>query len=1269
MTTTEHAGVRGFAALALCAACAGKGPLATPATPDALVDAAEREAMAPHATAAALARAGWLLYAVRGDEAAAETRFAAALTADPNQASALFGAAELANDRLDDAKAAALDARLVETHPEDPLAEIALRRLDMWQGGSPATDGALAPALQKVLASGRASVRSAVVARTVQARLAAARGDDRAERARWAEAGALQRWLVAGPFATHRLSELDTVAAANEASSGAAPLAAYETPFGPQAPRRIDVTDGDAGLDDDPGDADVYVATSDVDLAKGGDYLVLLEGAAAARVFVDGHAAYSRVPLPRALPRVGSAPVSLTKGPHRVAVRWSRLEGARFRLTLARRDGAPADFTTSWPLAKAPAAPAPGTWTDDGGALARARSALDAAPGEPDALIPAAIAVLDDDRALARKLVEAAVALSPHGVPGLVLRAELDLRDGDLPDRVARGRAARDEDAALAHRPLPRVLAMRAMLERDAERYDEAQARLDAAGPSPRAQLARARLAQARGNAAEAKRLAAAAESADPGRCDAMQLLFDLARSEDDLSRADELVRRLAGACGSRSALLGHLRSRGDAKGAVQLARALVAAQPSAVAPRTTLADALTAAGDSKGAADVLREALALAPRAAFLHRQLADALEHSGDAPGAKAERERVVALDGGNLRLAHALLHDAGAEPLAWAKRDARAQLAAYDASGKKLEQGAPAVILLDLGALEVHADGSSIERVHTVTKILDRRGLAKYGEVQVPDGAELVELRTLKPDGSVLEPDEVAGKETVSLTGLEPGDVIDFEYVRAMGPRSANLPGFTASSFTFREPEIPLFETTYEVRAPPEAKLEVDAHHFESAPPVEHAAGYDRWAYTARNVPSVVPEPASVSESEYLPWVQAGSGARQDALAVAFAELALMRSRPTYEIDELARTAGGSTPREKLNAIVAKVADAVRGRASSMSFGASASQVLASGRGNRLPVLKAALASAGVASHVVFVRGFGTDPSEHRFPRGDLWSAAVLRVDLPEGPVWLDTSLRLGPVGALPAWLSAAEATVLPEPGESVTTTRTPPLSSGDGRTVAYDLALSKDGALSGSAMETYRGFDSAGAAEALESMDPDRRRQAIESSLARTFRGAVLDELSADEANTPGMDTVLRYRFHASGFARVGPRGALTFPTSFSPAHLGRRFVERAVRQTPLLLDSSDRVRVTVRLALAPGMAARPRPPASAQLAFATFSSRAATEPGRVTLDEELSMNPARVPPEAWPKFKAFAAAVDEAQGAELTVAPDAGVVNASAPAAR
>jgi hypothetical protein len=389
--------------------------------------------------------------------------------------------------------------------------------------------------------------------------------------------------------------------------------------------------------------------------------------------------------------------------------------------------------------------------------------------------------------------------------------------------------------------------------------------------------------------------------------------------------------------------------------------------------------------------------------------------------------------------------------------------------------------------------------------------------------------------------------------------------------------------------------------------------------------------------------------------MPWVQVGYGAGQAELVRSVADWALLRARPSSATDELARRAQGATPRDRARSIHELVIDKVRGRSQGIDFSTSAAHVLSQGRGNRLVALKAALGSAGIGSHVVLVRTFTQDPAAYRFPRGELYGWAVLRIDLPGGPAWVDPALRLSPFDDLPAFARGQDAWVLPEPGEAPQRIRLPQSrpASNDGRDVSLQLDVGADGVARGHGRDLYRGFEAATLKDALERLDEVQRKQAVESMLGRGLRGVELESLSVEGEMAVAAPATLAYDVRVQLARRQGDR--LLLPASLLPARLGRRWAQKAERTAPLVFDAPEQQSVRVELALPPGKSLRGKwTPVDLRTPFGEFRWTAREERGRLVVEERLSLPQQRIEPSRYAQFADFCRQIDEAQGQELAV---------------
>jgi len=1206
-----------------------------------------------------LALAGWSALFDGADPARAAQLAERAIEQAPADPWARLLRAELARRDLEPRAEVDELLRLIEGAPAHPLAMVAAGRLPGFARRSPDLDadivGRVGPLLEDARVGGELRARLRGVMRVVHL------GESVAAAAPFVEgSGLVTAGSVVGPFSDWHALEARKVFGPEEP-------AAVRAAWGDRALRPFSFPSGTLSLRGEESDGDVYYVLTVADVASAGRYAVRLVTSAptTAAIFVDGTPVVERVGFAGPAGTQAAQAIELAAGRHLIAVRIVRGRGTGDAwVGIAPADGSPARI--AYRAAQPGDAPgvAPRLVDDPALRLGTDAGTLAARLVEEAGTVGIYAAAIDSSRRdpqAARQLVDRGLAHAPAALPLLALRAELLEADATLPQKIAQARAAADWEAVLAKDPAwGRALLAGASILTDAGRHDDALARLDAlakAVPGSTAPaLARARVALARGFDAEALALARGLAEKGSDRCAAWSILFDLSRRADAVADTDRAVEALA-ACGDgRVRLASHRASRGATAEAIALARQILEDDPQDAGAAMRLADLLASTGALREAVQLVERQEAFWPRNAWLPRRRAELLERMGEPADAQAARARALSLFGGDLALRRMQsLAAGGGDVLEDVDRDGLALVRAFERAPRQFDS--PAVLLLDFGAVEVYEDGSYVEKVHTLAKVLDKRGIDEFGEVHLPAGAEVIHLRTIKPDGRILVPEAIDGKESISLPGLAVGDYVEQEYVVARGARSSALPGWSAAPFFFRTSGVPMLESTYVVRARKEAGLEVDVHNGMEGAAIEEKDGWRTVTLRRTDVPALLPEPVSPAQREFLPWAQVGAGADETRLFPLFADNLAGAAAPTLEVQRWARDAAGAVKSGDRAAVVRALYERsmqeVEGN--ERGYGSSASEILARRRGNRTVLLKAALASLGIEARYAAIRPFEADPAPYRFPEGDRWGymALVVRPEPGDGWIWLDPGMRWAPFGTLAPGARGATAWILPEPGETAAQRTTAPQDDGQrGRDTEMRLVLGADGALHGEGVERYLGFDGAAARNGLEQMDDARRQQAIEASLARVFPGLSLDSL-AIENEASGI--AVRYAFSVPAFARDLGDGRQLVRIDAFQANLGRRFLARGTRETPLLVANPDRARISLQLELPEGTVVERGVEAAREFGpFGDYKRDVAFDGRVLAIRESLDMHRARVAPEQYADFANWVSAVDRAQSVELVV---------------
>ncbi len=1238
--------------LALCFfACV---PRVVPPT-QALDDAAQSLTASSSARTHALAAFHSLL--IEGDAKAATTRFDDALQKDSGDVYALIGQHLLALRLMQPQKSLHAALTILEKAPAHPLAPVAARIvLDLSQL-STSTAALVLERAPKLLAM-KQQPDSAHLLRSALANVLLDNGAHAAHAQTLQDLGVPTHATLLGPYSAFAVLDARTPTPPEEKGDLRKP---GNGPFGALTPRELHFADGRLSLASENSAGDVYLYAIDFTVPERATYVLRTVTSSSHTAIIDGTEVLTRFAVTSPAPTLTTRGVQLDAGTHRLLVRQVReRQAGHLTVSFQRADGRPAGFTFA--PARGEAKRWSGVKLDDSVKLyASAESVRAALEGEAGDALARFLAALDgqgrDPDGAAALLAELPPQVNAPSVA--MLRATVALKDRLVPPRTARGRATKELEAILARDDgfvAARVATAQFALEdgRQLDALDFARAAVAAHTPAGAPVLmTQARVELSLGHDAAAALTARQIDDVMPGACDALGLRFDVARRKDAQAESEALLAALSHCPGALTREAEFLRARGDVPGAAAKLEALLKLDESSVQVGTGLVSLYVSARRFDQAVVLLKKLAQQWPRNAQLPAALGDVYELMGRDADAFSAREAALLLDGANLSLRRAQeRRKTGRELLDEYAISTQEALKSYEAAPGG--EDATSAFVLDAAAIQAFPDGTMVDRVHIIQKALDQQGVQEIAEVHLPPGATVLTLRTLKADGTTLEP-EAIDKEGVSLPGVQVGDMIEYEYLLSHPPRGPAQPGFSAGAFYFQVARQPNARSSYVVIAPKGSGLFVDAHNVKApAPKVE--GDYEVLRHEERLVPPYIPEPgAPPSANEWLPFVSVGAGARgNEGLVREYGDAFAGHGLVTHEVRAFAKNAAGSsTGLGAVKAVYAAVHEKLQGRDAGLSMTAAAS--VTQDRGSRFWLLKASLEALGFTTRLAAVRAFMADPAPYEFPNEGLLPYLCLRVTVPgEGDVWLDTTTRFAPFGELPEYaLGGLEAWLLPEPQRAVERLITPPSSGKPGKVVTLKLALSEDGALTGSGEETYSGYEAAQLAEALESLSAENRQQALQSSLSRYFGGADLSGLEVVAPREVGAQVVVRYELSAPRFARVEGAGRLVASPPGFPLLLGRRFLLLQSRSTPLFIDSSEASVTKTTLTLPAGWALKqPLGDVKAEGPSGRYLRQEVQSGREVQFNEDFSLSRSRVQVRDYEDFARFAGEVDLLQLRDL-----------------
>jgi tetratricopeptide (TPR) repeat protein len=954
-----------------------------------------------------------------------------------------------------------------------------------------------------------------------------------------------------------------------------------------------------AGAVEERGGARLLRAAIDV---RAGSYDIVIEYAGEARLSVDDGGPIAHGGGDRYGPRASAARVTLAAGRHDLTLRLaSRVGDGDVTLMVLPGAAGAATFVdpraaaaprTSVVLTPLPTVLSPAAADVGAGALAAYCDAQVA--GRVEAV---------DAAATARERLRAL----PRFAVGEALAGALAREDPSLPASFARDAARGHLRAAVAVDPgLARAWQVLAAAELEDDRPREAvEAARSAAKAAPgwwAPDLTQARALRlqgldfdADGSLATAAAKAKANASAPDAPCSVLEALRRQAEDRRQLAREQSLAAALGG-CLSIETRVDRLRARGETTAAIAALRTALRIDPERDDLAADLTQLLAAAGRHGEALAELGALVAREPWNPLRRVRLADAQAAAGQLTAA---RETVAAAlasrpDGGDVRRAARALGIA--LPLDGFRVDGRAAIRAFEAANARYQ--APAVMVLDRTVTRVFPTGAVMTLTHQIVRVDSKDAIDKWGEIAVPAGAELLTARTHKRDGTTREPEEIAGKETISAAELELGDYVEWEYVETHAPSTAFAPGFLSERFYFQSFDAPLARSELVLVAPAALALEIDRRA--GAPRGESRLAADGTrvvSFTATGAPQLFAERAAVPQIEYVPSVRVSSGVGWTGWARYLGEELHEATRSSPALRARAQAlavAAGHDPAARAAALCAFVTDKIE---ATDDFADPASFALARGRGSRLTVALALARELGLPAQAVLARSRLTAEAAAPMPPQELddFDDTLLELDVAGVKRFVDLRFRHAAFGYLPPGVDGARAL---EVGDAKFTVARSAAGE-DRRTVDMTIRLDEQGGGVAVATEELAGWPALEWAELVDRFGADhaRLRQDFEQRfLGVQFPGARLRDLEVDmpRAGARGQGTArVRYSFVSSHLAvpiERAPKDGLEMriePTFFR-SQPGRRFAAEPQRATGLMLGYDVPVRMTATVEL-PGSA--------------------------------------------------------------------------------
>jgi hypothetical protein len=971
---------------------------------------------------------------------------------------------------------------------------------------------------------------------------------------------------------------------------------------------------------------------------------LVVEAKGGYNLFLDGSAVDSRRECGVVDPSTNWYSLALGAGRHRIRLEVASPDSAEVRVSLVDDRGNRLDGVTVVEGLPATLAPSEGVSALPPASRATETLVTSGEASEANLLLAARLATGRGDLLQDIELTERAVAAAPDDPwAALALAQSLFQEDGGSAtgERARRiGKLLREAGSIPGSRFLERALAIREGRGEDAERILDALA--DDYPADVRVLRLRVREAVQRGWAREGEDELEVLEAELPGSHDVAALRLEVLSALERWDEREQLLRALAAVTPVDTRWVAQLASGCLVGEAVSMTGELQSSidDPDfdAQVIRLNLEN-----GDLESARSALDRA-----RQRWGDLDVLDTLAlvlAAGDQAAMDRELAGALARNPSNLDLL-TLSWRRGAEPF-YASFEVDAT--DFAAAHKDLGNDVDAVLLLDQAVERIFADGSSLYYYHGLTRANTPVGVRAASILQPLPDAYFIKVRIIKPDGSVVVPSDLRGGEGfVALSQVEPGDLVEEEYVARVAAtgatRQGHLPPYL---YRFADEDRAFGLSEYVLLVPPEVDLLVDGN-FEGLERSEQEwRGLRMLDWRAERVPPMATEPFAPPVQDLMPWLNYGFGVTWQDVGDIVRDRMLPVLRTSVELRSWGRAEmSGATPEEQVRSLVSALVETVEVGDGDLAVGSTAGDSFSSRRGNRLGILAAVLVDAGWRVDLVLTRAWNERGNQLTVPTLDAFPVALLRVGRGDEEIWIDMREEGRGVGHINPLFQGADGLVLPlsDPQQPVTLIdRLPTFANPD---LVEEVMVKAVVSESGDARITFRLPLRGGQAEQLQqrvdSVPPDQVAMIYRQMAASLFPGA--DQVSGEiERGDDGAVILLE----------------LTAPRACEPE--GGQLVCRSLvlsnpivpvlaslpeRRYPLVLRLPLERNLELDLVAPDGWAVTPRPPRRLTANWGSVEETLSTADGVQRSTLHIVIPAVRVEPADYAAFARFCQALDE-----------------------
>lgn len=578
----------------------------------------------------------------------------------------------------------------------------------------------------------------------------------------------------------------------------------------------------------------------------------------------------------------------------------------------------------------------------------------------------------------------------------------------------------------------------------------------------------------------------------------------------------------------------------------------------------------------------------------------------------------------------------------------------------SARRRFSGGPSVILLSDKVMEIENDGSLSIYTHRITQLLNKDGIARFGEVLVPRGADLLELRTIKANENsgppaIIEPELVQQKSTVSMPALEPGDSIEEEFVvhyAEWEDASEEAIEFSLGSFT-----APVLYSRFVAITPEALPIQLSWSGGVADPRVEHASGRIVRMWEQNDIAQAAQESDLPLENQ-LPHITLHTA--ENTRARLRDEL-ISSTRIGAQVTQVSQSLQqpGSTDYEQARRLHRFVVEKIQPANAEWNAN-SAEDSLLNFEGSRTATLLALARASGLNAELVLARKIGQACSEAKDE--SCYSVPLVRFTFTSGRTLdVDPESRAG-FGAIAFDLDPAKALRVPLRND-----REPayvslaPDATREKSVAEADLLLGEDHDLLVD-LHVRLGITRGRQVRNVLRAADQRERQIFFDQLAiRIFPGAT--QITGSSLNLENSEQPLELVLHCHVPQFVHASGPWEVNQIVPALGLTELYARTATREFPLYIDSVLFESATFHLHLSPGFQLRSVPADfKTKNVFGEYSVAFSSRAQEITIRREFRIPAQIVFAKDYARFADFARQVDQAERGRIGLSAAREVAN-------